>query len=288
MCVSTDAKLLVTLLVPLVLLVGAPDAAEAESPTLVVCAPGYPGSTAEAQPAMDALAAAVAGAAGPGPDGLEAAYFETEAGGLAALAEPDAGLALLTLPFFLEHRQDLALEPVLLAVPAGRQAAEPWTLVAGAGLVAAPSDLAGWTLVSLAGHSERFVRGPALGGWGELPGDLTVEFSGRVLSALRKAARGEKVAVLLDAEQAAALDDLPFAGDLEVVHRSPPLPVSVLAAVAGRVPAERLAKLTGALQSLDGRPEAAEALAGVRIERFEPVDREALARAEAAFAGVGE
>lgn len=288
MCVPTELKRLALVLLAVALGAAAPAVLAAEAAGLVVCAPGYPGSTAEAQPAMDALAAAVARAAGTGPDGLGAAYFETEAGGLAALAEPDAGLALLTLPFFLEHRQNLALEPVLLAVPAGRQAAEPWTLVAGAGLVASPSDLAGWTLVSLAGHSERFVRGPALGGWGELPGDLTVEFSGRVLSALRKAARGEKAAVLLDAEQAAALDTLPFAGDLDVVHRSPPLPVSVLASVADRVPAERLATLTGALRSLDERPEAAEALAGVRIERFEPVDREALARAEAAFAGVGE
>jgi hypothetical protein len=274
---------LATVISALLLLAG-PVAAGAAGLTLVVCAPGDPGSTAEAQPAMDALAGAVAEAAGWPPDELAAAYFETEEGGVEALAAPDAGLALVTLPFFLEHRGALDLAPVLLAVPTGRQADEPWALVAGAGALSKPADLAGWTIVSLAGHSERFVRGPALAAWGELPADVAITFSGAVLSSLRKAARGDKVAVLLDAEQAAALEKLPFASELEAVVWSPALPVSVLATVAGRIEPKRTAALTNAFRSLAGRAEAADALAGVRIERFEPVDEGVLARAEAAFA----
>ncbi|MGD8438993.1 MAG: hypothetical protein PVG53_00550 [Holophagae bacterium] len=254
---------------------------------LIVCAPGYPGSTAEAQPAMDGLAEAAAEAAGWSPGTLAAAYFENEAAGLSALDESHAGLALVTLPFFLEHRTSLDLRPVLLAVPTGRKATEPWTLVAGAGKVTTPADLRGWTVVSLAGHSERFVRGPALGDWGELPDGVTISFSGRVLTSLRKAARGEPVAVLLDAEQAAALDTLPFADQLEVVHRSPPVPVSVLCTVDDRVPEERAQALIAALSSLAGRASAADALAGVRIERFESIDEDALDRAVAAFTEAG-
>jgi len=53
--------------------------------TLVVCAPGYPGSTAEAQPSMDALAASLAAAGHLAPGSLAAAYEETKAGSLRRL-----------------------------------------------------------------------------------------------------------------------------------------------------------------------------------------------------------
>ena len=53
--------------------------------TLVVCAPGYPSNTQEAQPSMDRLAAAVTRAAGWPQSRLEAEYQESEAGGLARI-----------------------------------------------------------------------------------------------------------------------------------------------------------------------------------------------------------
>ena len=73
-----------------------------------------------------------------------------------------------------------------------------------------PASLAGFELMSLAGYAPRFVRGPALGSWGKLPGDVKIVFSGAVLSGLRKAAAGEKVALLLDRAQTAALPTLPL------------------------------------------------------------------------------
>lgn len=268
------------------LLIGAPG--RAADLTMVVCAPGYPGSTAEAQPAMDGFATAVNSAAGWDRDDLAAEYFETEELGVARFADSDAGLGLVTLPFFLEHREELGLQPEALAVPTGRKTEESWTLVAGKGAVDEPADLHGWQLVSLAGHSETFVRGPALGDWGELPASLTITFSGAVLTSLRKAAKGEKIVVLLDAEQTAALDRLPFADDLEIVHQSPPLPVSVVCSIGDRLSSEKKAALFETLVGLSERSEAAEALAGVRLDRFEPVDAAALKRAETAFNGAAE
>ena len=57
--------------------------------TLVVCAPGYPGNTAEAQPAMDALARSLARAAHMPEGSLAALYEETEPGCMRRLAQPD-------------------------------------------------------------------------------------------------------------------------------------------------------------------------------------------------------
>lgn len=252
--------------------------------TIVVCAPGYPGSTAEAQAAMDAFAAAVASAAGWHAGELGAIYFETERGGLDRAGNPDAAVLLVSLPFYLQHRTALGLVPRLQAVQQGGEANEPWTLVAAAGTVQAPGDLAGYELSSLAGFAPRFVRGPALSQWGELPPTTSISFSPAVLSALRRAAGGEKVAVLLDRAQAAALPTLPFAGKLAVVARSAPLPVSVLGAVKGRLPAARLKPLEQALLSLPGGQAGAEALAGIRLSGFVVADLGALARAEDAFA----
>ena len=72
--------------IPLVLALLASSAAASTPPTpltLVICAPGYPGSTAEAQPSMDTLAAAVSRAAGWPVGTVKAEYQETEAGGIA-------------------------------------------------------------------------------------------------------------------------------------------------------------------------------------------------------------
>lgn len=255
---------------------------------VVVCAPGYPGSTAEAQPAMDGLAAAITAAAGWDTESVRAVYFETEEGGVASLQSPDVALMLVTLPFFLEHRIELDLRPQLMAVPSGREPLESWSLVTGAGLVNEPADLEGYGLFSLAGHSPRFVRGPALGDWGELPESVTVTFSGAVLSGLRRAAKGERVVLLLDAAQTDALERLPFFDQLEIVRSSQLLPVSIVCSVGDRVAPDRLSEVLAALEALDEQPSAVEALAGVRLDRFEPVDMAVLERAEKAFSGARE
>ncbi len=255
---------------------------------VVVCAPGYPGSTTEAQPAMDGLAAAITAAAGWDAAAVRAVYFETEEGGVASLRSPDVALMLVTLPFFLEHRAELDLRPHLMAVPSGRKPLEPWSLVAGAGSVNTPEDLDGYELFSLAGHSPRFVRGPALGDWGEVPESVIITFSGAVLTGLRRAAKGENVALLLDEAQTDSLERLPFSDQLEVVRRSQLLPVSIVCSVGNRVAPDRLSVVLAALAALDEQPAAAEALAGVRLDRFEPVDAATLERAERAFSGARE
>ena len=123
------------------------------------------------------------------------------------------------------------------------------------------------------------MRGPALGSWGELPSDVTITFSNAVLTGLRRASAGNRVALLLDREQAAALPALPFAAKLEVVARSAPLPVSVLCLVDGRLPAARLQALVKGFTAVGKTPAGAEAMAGVRLARFVRADQSALARA---------
>jgi hypothetical protein len=233
---------------------------------------------------MDAFAAAVAARAGLPPGGLAAVYFPGEDAGVTRLRAPDAAVALVTLPFFLKHEKALALRAELQPVPQGGAGTERWSLVARKGKVTGPAGLEGFTILSTAGYAPAFVRGPALGAFGPLPASVKIAPSSAVLSALRRAAAGEPVAVLLDGAQGAALTSLPFAAELEVVTRSPPLPSGVVATVERRLPAAQLAKVEAALRELPGAPAGAEALAGIRMTRFEPVDGAALSAARAAYA----
>lgn len=250
---------------------------------LVACAPGYPGSTAEAQPSMDALAAALARTAGWKPGALSAVYEPTEKDGLERLARPDAAVALVPLPFFLEHAGRLRLAPRLQVEQPGGLT-EVWSLAARKGRVSSPASLAGFTVASIAGYAPGFVRG-ALGAWGRIPDGARVVETGQVLSALRRAAAGEDVAVLLDGAQGAALSTLPFASELEVVARSAPLPAALVATVGKRLPAARWKELERAFAALPSDPQGAAALAGVRMVRFAPVDAAALEAARRMAAG---
>lgn len=255
-------------------------AAGAAPSVVVACAPGYPGTTAEAQPAMDAFAAALGPAAGFGKDGLAALYYPQEDTGLARLQKPDVALALVPLPFYLAHRKELGLVPQAEVVPVDGTASETWTLVAAKGRIRGAADLDNWQILGLAGYAPRFVRGVALAAWGAVPASTKILPSGAVLSGLRRAASGDSVAMLLDSAQAAALDDVPFVKELVTVTSSRAMPGSLLCAVGGHLPKNRQQAVAQAVLKLDAKPAGAAALAGLRLTRFVALDAAALARAE--------
>jgi hypothetical protein len=255
---------------------------------LVFCAPGYPGTTEEAQPRMDELAHALGQSAG-GKGTLEAVYYPQEQAGLTRLAQPDAVLALVPLPFFLRQQAALKLTARLAVVQQGLEATQSWTLVAKKGTVKSPADLDGFALFSTAGYVPDFVTKVALEGFGPLPSSVKVTAGGAVLSALRKAASGkEKVAVVLDAEQAKALPTLPFASELEVVHVSRQLPVAVVATVGNRLSAAEWKAFSAAFTALGASEAGRAALEGVRLTGFVPLDEKALATTTKAYGGPGK
>lgn len=235
---------------------------------VVFCAPGYPGSTAEAQPAMDAFAAALADAARRPPGSIVAVYHETEGAGLEALAAKETTLAIVPWPFYAKHREALGLEALRTLVPRGSSAPERWSLVAGKGKIATPADLAGYRLVTAAAYAPDFVS-EALAPWGALPDGVVLEPAGSVLASLRRAASGEKIALFLDGAQGSALATLPFASSLEVLARSKEFPPAVLCSLRGRG-AKDLPRWLEAIDRLPSIPSGKAALEGLRIEKVLP------------------
>ena len=236
--------------------------------TLVFCAPGYPGGAGDAQPLLDQFAKAAAAAAGWPAGSLAAVYDPTETGGLAKLNGTDAVLAFVPYPFFVEHAAQLHLTPLVQADVADVGPQQRWSLVAKTGRVTDAQSMAGYTILSVAGYAPDFVRHSALGAWA-LPPDVKIEATGQVLSALRRVAAGEPVAMLLDQTQAAALPTLPFAADLKVVTQSPELPVAIVAMVGSRLAADRARALQAALLKM-GPAGSGDSLGPLRLHGFVP------------------
>jgi hypothetical protein len=234
--------------------------------TLVFCAPGYPGGAGDAQPLLDQFASAAAASSGWPAGSLAAVYDPTEDGGLAKLGAPDAVLAFVPYPFFVEHASQLHLTPLVQADVADVGPRQRWTLVAKAGRVTGAASLAGYTILSVAGYAPDFVKHSALGEFA-LPAGVKVEPTGQILSALRRAAAGEPVAVLLDQTQSAALPSLPFANELRTVTQSPELPVAVIAVVGSRLSAERARALQTGLLKMHGTG-AGDSLGPLRLRGF--------------------
>ena len=235
--------------------------------TLVFCAPGYPGGAGDAQPLIDQFTNAAVAISGWPAGSLTAVYDPTEEGGLAKLGSADAVLAFVPYPFFVEHAAQLHLTPLVQADVADVGPQQRWTLVAKSGHVTGPASMSGYTILSVAGYAPNFVRHIALEGWA-LPSDVKIESTGQILSALRRVAAGEQVAVLLDRTQAAALPSLPFASELKVVTLSPELPVAIIAVVDSRVTAGRARALQAGLLKIGRVSGSADSLAPLRLHGF--------------------
>ncbi len=235
--------------------------------TLVFCAPGYPGGAGDAQPLLDQFTNAAVAISGWPPQSLVSVYDPTEEGGLAKLKSADAVLAFVPYPFFVEHAGELQLTPLVQADVTDIGPQQRWTLVAKSGRVAGPASMQGLTILSVAGYAPNFVRHVALEGWA-LPPDVRIESTGQILSALRRVAAGESLAVLLDQSQAAALASLPFAGDLKTVTQSAELPVALIAVVGSRLPAGRAQTLKAGLLKMGQAPQGADSLAPLRLRGF--------------------
>src|SRR5512140_1675893 len=93
---------------------------------------------------------------------------------------------------------------------------------------------------------------------------------------MRRAANGEKVVVLLDGAQAAALQKLPFAAKLQTLQTSAPVPNALLSTVTGRLDIRRARVLLQAFERLSKSEQGRAALAGAQLSGFVPVDAAAL------------
>jgi hypothetical protein len=202
-------------------------------------------------------------------------YYGAAEAGRAKIAADATASGLVSPAFYYEFAAALSLQARLEAIPQSG-AGEVYSLVAKKGLVASPAALSGWEITGNAGFSESFVRQAVLGSWGRLPEDARVTYSALPLSALRKSASGEHVAVLLNREQAGALGTLPFAPELEVLHKSGSFPAGLFCLIPNRLPGARADSLVRALRELDQTEAGRETLKSIRLSGFTVLEKSRL------------
>lgn len=233
-------------------------------------APGYPGDTEQAQETMDRFAATLSQTLGKREGDISVVYHSDVEGGLKEFEAGTVDLAMVSAPVYFEYGERFLLSPVMQATRVEPSTGQ-WTLVAGRDKIGDASALSGWTLGSHAGFSQEFVH-RMLAGYGTLPADTTIVFQTRLRSALRKASNGEPIAILLDGTQAAALDSLSFVDQLEVLHRSDPLPSNVVCLVGDRFDEATRKRWLRALWSLADTHQGKGILEEMRLKGFEPID----------------
>ncbi len=199
---------------------------------LVVVRPGGPTASEEACHQVTRLIREIAVRAGWPPESVNAYYFNRAEDALAHIAANRPGFILTTPGFFLAQRAGLGLEPLNQIMLSGSDTHRYHIVVRKDGGPATLDGLKGKTLAGAPITEADFVERVVLGGQFTFGTDITAS-SGRALSSLRKLCSGDLDAVILDDTEHGGLASLPFAGELNTVWSSVPLPNTGIFAVRG-------------------------------------------------------
>jgi len=269
----------------------------------VIIQPGYPGSTEEGETFVGDLSLALAKAGGP--KDLRGSYYNVAEDGLEAVAARKPVFAIVSLGFYLAHREGLRLAPLLESSPLER-----FYLAAKKGQGALPADLEGQAIAGTPFHEKEFVErilfGAGAGGGPVADGeagkmadpkvtkdpasgskkaiDLSrwkVEVSQGFSKGVRDASKGKIRAVLLTERERRAMKETIAGREMEVSYQSEELPTALLVSLG---PAGAAAQAAAkAMEALKGNEEGRGVLATMGIDGFTRADAKRIAALEARY-----
>ncbi len=231
-----------------------------------VIQPGQPGTSAEAQPVMDELAAYLRERLGTGST-LRGTYFNDLKEALAFVGRARPRWAIVSLDFYAEEGRRLGLTPIASARPSGFEK-DTWRLAVHKD---APDD---WQALQgkVWGTMLFDRRAAACLAFGRSPDALPFHLVGtfRPLKALRTTSRGKGAGVVLDRMQYEAMRSLPLASQIKIIHTTAELPTSPV--VSFGPPDDLMNKLAGVLRKMKDDPEAEQLLLLLMTAGFGPPD----------------
>lgn len=281
--VAMVTRLLVSVLLALGLTSVAEAAPKGGTLALAIVNPGGPEAGTEGDKLARELAAHLASAAGLEGVELVAAYFTTNDAAAAYVKQHKDAFVLGGLGFFLSQRKALKLIP-LARLTGASGSSEEFAVVVRKGRYGSLDALRGKSLAgSVLADDARYVDRFAFGGKLAAKAWFVCTPTARPLSALRKVAAGEGDAVLLNRAQHEALAATPLGAQLEVIHRSGPLPtVGLMMAATPRTQAAR-ERIVQAVTKLCGTDKGAPVCRTYGITGFEPLGEKDLADAIATY-----
>jgi hypothetical protein len=193
-----------------------------EALNFVVIQPGQPGSPAEAQPVMDALAVYIGQKWGSGA-ALKGTYFNQLDPALDFLNHQPPVWGIVSLGFYAEHADRFHMSGLAATRPGGHPK-DIWRLVVASGGGSDWKALQGTVMGTML-----FVPNAAACLLFNVPADqlpFALEGTFHPLRSLRNVVKGHTVAAVLDGVQYAAVQALPLAKQITVIHTSGELPAS--------------------------------------------------------------
>jgi hypothetical protein len=245
--------------------------AVAGSRDVLFWAPNAAGSPEQAVETMTSFSRYLEKVAGWDADSTRVDYRNTVESGEEQLEQDAPGFLVVPMPIWLRHHEEQGWTPLLTLVTDSADA-QRYTLYGPPG--SSLASMEGAPIRGDSAYDPAFVRGLVLDGE-ELRYEL--EPTARPLSAVRKAAKGEEVLVLLDESQRQALDSLPSGVELSLLAESPWMPAGVLVATPGAAVKDIEALKAGLARGPGDDAEDGELLKTMKIQRFDPVHEDELA-----------
>lgn len=237
-----------------------------ESLDFVIIQPGQPGTSEDAQPTMDVLAAYVRKQLGGGVN-VKGRYFNEVEPALEYLRGSGPKWGIVSMTFYATHGRRLALKPLASSRPGGYDK-DRWLLAVA---VPGPED---WRQVTgtVTGTMLHDSATAACLLFQREAASLPFALSGTIqpLMALRQVIKGRAAGVVLDRVQYEALRKTPSADSVKVIHQSPDLPFSPVVWIGE--PDSRQKPLAAVFLDMKKNPEGQLLLKQLQTDGFGPAD----------------
>lgn len=239
-----------------------------ETLDFAVIQPGQPGTSREAQPVMDALAAYVQKKMGPGFT-IKGRYFNRLDEALDFLGNAKPVWGIVRLGFYSEQARRFQMTALASTRPGGYNK-DIWRLVVKRD---APED---WKSLNgkILGNMLFETDAAACLLFGVPPAQLPFALKGtfRPLRSLRGVIKGKTTGAVLDRAQYEALKALPLVKKIKIVHTSGELPTSPV--VWFRTPDDRTKRLATILLGMKEDRDAETLLTLLQTDGFGPADKD--------------
>lgn len=221
---------------------------------MLMVLPGFPGTSAQAQPYIEKMLRHLEGRLGWPAGSMTGRYLPDGVQGAKELESAAPGLALVDPSVYAGRHAALGMK-VIAKVEVGGRGEEVYSVVVRKGGPASLGDLKGKAVAGAVVHDPKYVANVIMGG-ALAAGDLRCVPEKRPLKALRDVARGAVDAAVVDRSVIEHLAELDFAAELEVLHASKPVPAPAVVVMGAGLP--HASAIAGVLVGLCGRPDGAE------------------------------
>jgi hypothetical protein len=232
---------------------------------MLLCLPGFPGTSSQAQPYIDKMLRHLEDKLGWERGSMTGVYLPDGDEAASRLASVKPGLALVDPSIYASSHKTLDMQVIAKVVVNG-SGPQTYSVITRVDGPADLASLAGKQVVGPVVHDDRYVVNVLLDK--KVPrGSLDLDVQKRPLRALRSVVRGKADAAIVGRAVVEHLGELDFASELRVIHTSKPIPPPAVVVIGeGR---KNAAKLKQVLVGICGRPDGKELCKSLTLKAVE-------------------